>query len=147
LNWLDYRKHMFQLSQVEAKIRNFKLNRDQRTKKQGNKGTAKSCETIYTSGHLIPYLVYYKHDRIRSTSTSAGIGGLPCFTTFYLFPCFFVLWSLIEFKIPNVCFYLFVYTNKLWLPNPHVVTTLQERMAPRIPVSECTPNNQLHTEK
>jgi len=36
--------------QVEGKIR------DQRTKKQGNKGTTKSCETVtytcrYTSGH------------------------------------------------------------------------------------------------
>ena len=31
--------------QVEGKIKNFMLDWDQRTKKQGNKGTAKSCET------------------------------------------------------------------------------------------------------
>jgi len=31
--------------QVEGKVRNFNLDRDQRMKKQGNKGTAENCRT------------------------------------------------------------------------------------------------------
>ena len=49
--------------QVEKKLGILSWIRDQRTKKQGNKGTAESCETRevvytcrYTSGHLIPTL-------------------------------------------------------------------------------------------
>ena len=37
---------------------------------------------------------------------SVVIFNLPCFTTIFAVPCFFVLWSL---KLPNFPFYLFVY--------------------------------------
>ena len=79
---------------------------DQRTKKQGNKGTLKCCETRevtyiyrYTSGLLISNFFMIIIDRISDWMSP------PLFHNFLavpLFPCFFVLWSLIEPTIPSL---------------------------------------------
>ena len=67
------------LTQVEEKIRNFMLNKGSKNKtagKQENNSKVVKQEVTYgsryTSGHLLPNLVWI----------FAGIGELPCFTTF-----------------------------------------------------------------
>ena len=65
-----------------------------------------------------------------STSISAGIGNLTCFTTFELFPCFT---TFSFFEIPIFSFYLFVCLFVYFfrsMINETTHTTLKETMMP-----------------